>query len=159
MYMPTGKQNATYPNWEELVGDMNASIAVTIVAKGVKPELFYSMDDIFTRTYEERGAKSVTVSDELRGATIAFTIKLTDEIVAMMVIHAGATQASTPGRERQVSDDAKRICAYADAAGHVMTVSADPCMTKGTYKQGIEEIMLQAIGQPAIDCFPYPSYI
>eukprot|EP00955_Chlamydomonas_euryale_P075682 362407-Chlamydomonas_euryale.AAC.1 len=35
------------PNWEELVGDMNARIAVTIVAKGVKPELFYSMDETF----------------------------------------------------------------------------------------------------------------
>eukprot|EP00955_Chlamydomonas_euryale_P000748 8418-Chlamydomonas_euryale.AAC.1 len=62
-------------------------------------------------TYEEHGAKSVTVSgaDDKRGATIAFMVKLTGETVPMMVIYGGATQAPTPGRERQASDDAKRI--------------------------------------------------
>eukprot|EP00955_Chlamydomonas_euryale_P014963 160541-Chlamydomonas_euryale.AAC.2 len=33
------------PNWAGLVEDMNAHIAVTIVAKGAKPELFYSTDE------------------------------------------------------------------------------------------------------------------
>eukprot|EP00955_Chlamydomonas_euryale_P084346 363953-Chlamydomonas_euryale.AAC.6 len=60
----------------------------------------------------------------------------------MMVIYAGAIQASTPGRERQVSDDAKRIHACADAAGHVITISANHWMTEDTYNQWIEEIML-----------------
>eukprot|EP00955_Chlamydomonas_euryale_P083775 363888-Chlamydomonas_euryale.AAC.13 len=125
------------PNWEELVGDMNAHVAVTIAANSVKPELFCSMDETFVWfvggacTYGERGAKSVTVSaEEQHGATIAFTFKLTDETVPIMVIYAGATQASTPGHERQVSDDAKRICACAHAAGHVITVSANHWMTK-----------------------------
>eukprot|EP00955_Chlamydomonas_euryale_P047608 353732-Chlamydomonas_euryale.AAC.3 len=60
----------TPPNWEELVGDMNAHSAVTIEAKGVEPELFYSMDETFAWfvplggacTCGQRGAKSVTVS-------------------------------------------------------------------------------------------------
>eukprot|EP00955_Chlamydomonas_euryale_P081594 363605-Chlamydomonas_euryale.AAC.3 len=134
------------PSWEELVVDR---------FWGVKPELFYSMDATFVWfvplgsacTYEESGAKSVTVSDadDQHGAIIPFAVKLTKltgETVPMMVIYGGATQAITPGRERQASDDAQHIRARADAAGHVITASANHWMTEDTYKQWIEEIML-----------------
>lgn len=82
-------------DWEIKVEDMHLRMAAAVMLHSIPKELVYSMDETFvffvpmkgTRTYAEKGSKSVSVvgAEEKRGCTASITCKPTGAMVPFMV--------------------------------------------------------------------------
>ncbi|KAJ9511411.1 hypothetical protein QJQ45_029919 [Haematococcus lacustris] len=150
----TGDSQHLPANWQRLVDDMNMRAALLVFAKGVPPELFYSMDETFvffapmagSTTLAEQGSKQVYVaaSEQKKGITVCLTVKASRHVLPMQLIYEGKTDLSTPGGKPKHVKAWQPLPARvaADAAGHDVTATPSHWATEDSHKQLFERVLL-----------------
>ncbi|KAJ9509508.1 hypothetical protein QJQ45_001946 [Haematococcus lacustris] len=150
----TGDSQHLPANYQSLVDDMNMRAALLVFAKGVPPELFYSMDETFvffapmagSTTLAKQGSKQVYVaaSEQKKGITVCLTVKASGHVLPMQLIYEGKTDLSTPGGKPKHVKAWQPLAARvaADAAGHDVTATPSHWATEDSHKQLFERVLL-----------------
>ncbi|KAJ9519048.1 hypothetical protein QJQ45_003520 [Haematococcus lacustris] len=122
----TGDSQHLPANWRRLVDDMNMQAALLVFAKGVPPELFYSMDETFD--FFAPMAGSTTLSKQ----------------GGKQLIYEGKTDLNTPGGKLKHVKAWQPLAARvaADAAGHNVTATPSHWATEDNHMQLFERVLL-----------------